>query len=194
MRKRDSKNISETILWSKIQEDNQVAFNQVFNSYWKPLYAYTYNILLDSESTEDVLQDVFIKIWTKRKDIEIIDLKSYLFNSARNNAISKLRQDKFTYVHEEVLKDLEMISEVYEEVDYLELKGTIEKSLEKLPPRCRDIFRMSRFEGCSITEIAIHFDISHRTVENQLHVALKHLKSVLKQELFFFVNIMYLLW
>lgn len=194
MRKRDSKNITETILWSQIKGDNQVAFNQVFNSYWKPLYAYTYNILMDSESTEDVLQDVFIKIWTKRKDIEILDLKSYLFNAARNNAISKLRQDKFTYVHEEVLKDLEMISEVYEEVDYLELKGTIEKSLEKLPPRCRDIFRMSRFEGYSIMEIATHFDISHRTVENQLHVALKHLRSVLKQELFFFVNIMYLLW
>ncbi|MCA0957465.1 RNA polymerase sigma-70 factor [Muricauda ruestringensis] len=181
MSKIQLQNITDDKLWSLIKEDNQLAFNEVYNRYWKILYSYIHNILNDRGVTEDTLQDIFFNIWHKRKAIEIKSLKNYLFNAARNRAISKIRKDRFSILQEGVIENLYLPtqSDIEETLNLNDLKATIEEKTKSLPKRCRDIFYLSRYHDFSIAEIANHFNISHRTVENQIYLALKHLRTKL---------------
>ena len=170
---------SDNHLFLLIKKGDQLAFNQVYDRYWRKLYSYTFNILNDVGYTEDTLQEVFINIWIKRGEIEIKSLKNYLFNSVRNNAISKLRKDNFLEIHESILENLFVSSEIEQNIDEDDLNKSIDIIIKRLPSRCRTIFQMSRYQDFSISEIANHFNISHRTVENQIHIALKHLRKTL---------------
>lgn len=171
--------ISENELLILFNKGNQLAFNEVYNRFWKRLYAYVHNILNDHMLTEDVLQEVFTNIWAKKGQLEIKDLKSYLFNSVRNRAISKIRRNRFSKIHEEAIENLSLPSEVEQQLAYNDLRCAIDQETQKLPKRCRTIFYLSRYQHYSISEIANQLDISHRTVENQLYRALKHLRSTL---------------
>lgn len=171
--------ITDKQLLSLIKEGNPFAFDQMYNRYWKSLFVYTYNILNDEGYVEDTLQEVFINIWVKRNEVDIQNLKSYLFNAVRNNAISKIRKEKLSEALEGVIDNLVAPCQIEQNLDRDDLKRAIDKAVINLPTRCRDIFYMSRYQDYSIEEIASHFNISHRTVENQLHLALKHLRNTI---------------
>lgn len=173
------KEITDKQLLSLIKEGNQLAFDQMYNRYWKRLFVYTYNILNDEGYAEDTLQEVFIKIWVKKNELDIQNLKSYLFNAVRNNAISKIRKEKLSVAQEGIIDNLVVPSQIEQNLNRDDLKKTIEKAVINLPTRCKAIFYMSRYQNYTIQEIASHFKISHRTVENQLHLALKHIRKVI---------------
>ncbi|WP_422082935.1 RNA polymerase sigma factor [Ulvibacterium sp.] len=175
----DFQELSDDKLLSLIKEGNQMAFQSVYQKYWEGLYASVINILKDKGLTEDVLHEVFVKIWTRREELEIRNLKSYLFKAARNNALLKIRNRRFIEMHEEVIAKLSFNPIAYQKLAHGDLKKRIEQASKSLPKRCRTIFFMSRYQEYSISEIAEHFNISHRTVENQLHIALKHLRQSL---------------
>ncbi len=176
---------SENHLLNLIKDGNQLAFRQVYDMYWDRLYIYTYNILNDQWLTEDVLHEVFTNIWIRRKKAEIKNLKSYLFNSVRNRALIKIRDDKFTELDEYIIEKLSISPEIEKQFDSNELKRTIENAIKDLPSRCKTIFQMSKFQDYSNSEIASHFNISNRTVENQISLALKHLRNKLGNFMFF---------
>lgn len=172
--------LTDIQLLSLVKKGNQLAFNQIYHKYWKRLYSYTYNIMNDEGDTEDVLQETFINIWVKRKELKIENLKSYLYNAVRNNAISKLRKDHLSQFQENLIDNITIEASIEEQLDEIDLKKSIEMEINKLPTRCREIFKMSRYQNYSIKEISKHFNITHRTVENQLHLALKHLRNNLE--------------
>lgn len=178
------KDMSDLNLWSYTKEGNQMAFQQIYHRYWEGLYKYTHNILNDKWLSEDVLHEVFTNIWRKREKSQINNLKSYLFNAVRNRALLKIRDDKFTKLDEHIICKLNLTPEIELQFDCVEVMQAIEKAAQSLPPRCRDIFYMSRFQHYSTAEIARHFNISTRTVENQLSLALKHLRAKLGNALF----------
>lgn len=187
MNKKDFSNYSDEKLLSLLAEDNNVAFAQIYNKYWKRLYNNVYNVLWDKGLTEDVLHEVFIDIWSRRNRLDIVNLKNYLFKAARNNALLRIRNEKFMAFNSEMIEKLVLKPEVELQIARNELKSAVESAIKELPPRCRAIFYMSRYQDCSINEIAQHFNISNRTVENQLHRALKHLRSCLGTSLFLFL-------
>ena len=165
-------------------QDNQFAFNQIYSKYWEHLYGYTFNILNDKGLVEDVLHDVFIQIWVKRSSIAVTNLKAYLFNAARNTALTKIRDDKFTVLDEVIISKLDFSPEVEQQFDKTDTALAIEEATRKLPARCRAIFYMSKFYNYTPEEIAYHFNISQRTVNNQISLALKHLRKELGTALF----------
>lgn len=169
--------MSDEQLFLLVKEGNQLAFNHLYNTYWKRLFVYTYNILKNEKDTEDVLQEVLVNIWVKKNQLHINNIKSYLFNSVRNKAITKLRKGKFEFLEEEVLKTLSIPNTIEQIIEKKDLEASIARALKLLPERCRTIFYMSRYDDYSIKQIASYFSISHRTVENQLHRALKHLRN-----------------
>ncbi|MFC6857989.1 RNA polymerase sigma factor [Zunongwangia atlantica] len=175
---------SDTILIALVSKGNQLAFEQVYHNYWDKLYVYTNNILNDTWLTEDVLHEVFTQIWIRREELEIRNLKSYLYNSVRNRALLKLRDNKFTKLDELIVNRLNLSPEIEQEFDKNDTIMAIEKATSELPERCRAIFYMSKFQHYSSAEIANHFNISQRTVENQVSLALKHLRSELGASLF----------
>ena len=180
----DCKELSDDQLLSRLKASNHMAFQYIYNKYWERLYGNVYNVLSDKGLTEDVLHEVFSDIWIRRDSLEIRNLNAYLYKSVRNNALLKIRNKKFVDFNEAMVEALVLKPEIELELDSRELKLTIEYELKKLPARCRAIFFMSRYQDYSIAEIAVHFNISTRTVENQIYLALKHLRKNLDLAIF----------
>ncbi|MEO1010427.1 MAG: RNA polymerase sigma-70 factor [Bacteroidota bacterium] len=179
MAKQNLQELPDDQLFALVKAGNQLAFKQIYHKYWEGLYIYAHNILNDKWLSEDVLHEVFTNVWTNREKTEIHNLKSYLFNAVRNRALLKIRAHKFTELDEKIVSNLKLPPQIEQQFDHNDLKHTIDVAAKELPPRCRAIFYMSKFHNYSTAEIANHFNISQRTVENQISLALRHLRGQL---------------
>ncbi|MHA7944949.1 RNA polymerase sigma factor [Formosa sp. 3Alg 14/1] len=180
MNLKDLQDLNDAQLLLFMKKGNELAFSVLYTRYWKRLYVYTSNILNDNVLAEDVLHEIFTKIWTKKEELEINSLENYLFISARNKSISLFRKVKFSELDDSIIESLALAPEVDHNLETLDLSNTLERITNSLPKRCKEIFYMSRYDDYTNEEIANHFNISQRTVENQLYLALKHIKGALK--------------
>ncbi|MDO6801466.1 sigma-70 family RNA polymerase sigma factor [Wenyingzhuangia sp. 1_MG-2023] len=187
MTSNDLHDLSDDKLLFLIKKGNELAFKVIYNKYWKRLFTYTYNILNDRGLAEDVLHEIFTNIWFKRDEIKIESLEKYLFVAAKNKSISMLRKVKFSKLDEIMIENLTLEPEVENHIDSLYLKNLLEKVTIDLPKRCKEIFYMSRYDDYSNEEIAEYFKISQRTVENQLYLALKHIRTSIKRAMNFII-------
>jgi RNA polymerase sigma-70 factor (ECF subfamily) len=156
----------------------------VFRQWYPSLCHATYRIIKDKDKAEDIVQDVFVKMWENRKTIDItISIKSYLFRSCINTALNEAsKQKKYTHVpaEDELIKASQNTEDNMERED---LQHKIDEGINLLPPACKSVFMLSRFEEMSYKEIAQTLDISIKTVENQMGKALKILREHLKDYL-----------
>lgn len=171
---------SDEQLFSLVKAGNHLAFQTIYNKYWLNLFGNTYNILQDKALSEDVLHEVFTDIWLRRDVLEIQHLKGYLYKAVRNNALLKIKKERLESINNIVTDHLTILPEVELDLNQDDLKLIIDQAIDELPVRCKEIFYMSRYQHYSIAEIASHYNISNRTVENQIYRALKHLRSVLE--------------
>lgn len=173
--------IDDTELLILIKTGNELAFNQLYDRYWKRLFAYTLNILNDKGLAEDAVHEIFTNLWIKRASLNISTFENYLFVSAKNRAISLLRKVQFTELDAAIITTLSFAPEIDATTNSSDLRYIIDNATKELPSRCRDIFYMSRYDDYSNLEIANYFKISQRTVENQLYLALKHLRTAINR-------------
>ena len=167
-------------LWERIKLDDKKAFDLLFERYWSPMYVSAYNYLRDAEVSTEVVHDVFLNIWEKRKEFQIHSLKGYLTASARYHVYKCLRERKASAVlYVENYNDELSVRNGNEGEEKLlchDLENSIEDHLLQLPKRCREIFLLSRIRQMTNDEIALHLGVSKRTVENQITHALKFLR------------------
>lgn len=189
MNSKKYRDLSDVDLLDLLANNNQLAFRQIYYKYWEGLYIYTNNILNDIWLTEDVLHEVFSQIWIRRANIQITNLKGYLYSASRNTALLKLRENKFSSFDEQAASKLKIRPDIEDDFDRLDTLMAIKLATKTLPKRCRTIFYMSKLHGYSSAEIANHFDISQRTVENQISLALRHIKKKLVLSLFILLSI-----
>lgn len=189
MRSNDINTLDDTQLLILVQNGNNLAFNQLYERYWKRLLSYTLNILNDKGLAEDVVHEIFTNLWIKRNSLNISSFENYLFVSAKNRCISLFRKVQFTELDENLMTNLSFAPAIDEGINNYDLKIVIENATKDLPSRCRDIFYMSRYDEYSNLEIANYFKISQRTVENQLYLALKHLRTVINKSIYFLLTI-----
>ena len=157
-----------------ISESN---FEQVFKSYFGPLCNYVNSYIKDWENSREIVQGVFLKIWEGRDNLEInTSVKSYLYSSVRNRMIDHIRSDKKAKEYADTL-DPEGISNEEKEMDSFLIREEILKSMEKMKPKTKKIFALSKMEGLTYAEIASYLNISKRAVEDNVAKALKHLKE-----------------
>jgi RNA polymerase sigma-70 factor (ECF subfamily) len=177
--------LNEKYLISGLNSQNKVVFDFIFNYYYSGLCAYARRWVTAPDVAEDLVQDFFVRLWMNSSKLEIsTSLRSYLFTSVKNKAVNHLKHVKVkeqygirtmqTFQHDDP-----------EEWQFSEpeLTELIEKGMEKLPPRCKEIFIMSRFEGKDNAKIAEILTLSKRTVELQISNALKVLRVELKDYL-----------
>ena len=174
---------------------NKVVFDFIFHYYYSGLCAYCERITGNQEVAEDIVQELFVTLWVKHEQIQITSsLKNYLFTSVKNRSLDYLkREQRKSHKLEHIAGEQELpenLSSLW--FAEAELQAVVDKSLEKLPPRCREIFELSRFEGLKNQEIAEKLGLSKRTVELQVSNALKQLRTDLKDYLPLFL-LMYLL-
>jgi RNA polymerase sigma-70 factor (ECF subfamily) len=156
-------------------------FESLFYSHFAMLVNFASTFLHDEDNAKEIVQDVFIRLWQKREEMnKQKSVKSYLFTSVRNRSLNFIRNHKKfqnEYLDIEQAIDTEFAVEISGE-DNLEEK--IEAALQKLPPKCRRIFEMSRFEEKKYRVIADELEISQKTVEAQMSKALRILRVELK--------------
>ena len=176
--------LTDNELWKAIKLDDQKAFDMLFDRYWSCMYTSAYNYLRDTEISAEIVHDVFLNIWQKRKEFQIISVKNYLTSSTRYHVYKCLKERKASaLVYVENYKDdlnAKQENEGEERLVRLDLESSIQGHLLQLPKRCREIFLLSRMQQMNNDEIAAHLGISKRTVENQLTHALKFLRLHLK--------------
>ncbi|NSL90482.1 RNA polymerase sigma factor [Chitinophaga solisilvae] len=171
---------SDNQLLSLLKSDDSAAFNAIYDRYSKMLYLFIYSKLDTAEISKDVLQDLFISLWEKRKTLVLQEsLKSYLYQAARHKIIDIYRKNA-TY-----RKYLQQLIEhfdaqphsIVDTVDYKARTQELFEAINHLPERMKEIFMLSRFENLSIEQISTHLGLSQQTVKNQITKALKILRT-----------------
>ncbi|PCH92433.1 MAG: RNA polymerase sigma-70 factor [Bacteroidetes bacterium] len=159
------------------------ALEHVFKTHYQALCYAANNIVNDQNAAEDIVQDVFVKLIKKQNAIEITSsLKGYLFKSVFNTALNYSERNKRMLVVEDDILELAAgaTCEVDEYLEQVELEDRIARAMNALPPKCRSIFILNRYDDLKYKEIAQHLGISIKTVENQMGKALKKMRLYLR--------------
>lgn len=181
MRVDETKPIADKLILEHLKNSNQGVFEMVFKYYYSGLVIYADQIIKNIPISEDIVQSVFLKLWETRESLDIRSFRSYFIQCVKNKCIDHLRscavKNKFS---QELMDDSQV--EMQEDLwTLMELDELINQAIDKLPPRCREIFLMSRTENLKIVEIAEKLRLSARTVETQISKALKVLRTELAE-------------
>lgn len=176
MRVNETKAITDQRLVESIKNSNEGVFELVFNFYYSGLVVYADQIIKNTTISEDIVQSVFMKLWESRETIDIRSFRSYFIQCVKNRCIDHLRSQQVKNKFDNRVPESDHLVMDEDLWTKTELSELIEQSVESLPPRCREIFRMSRYENLKIAEIADQLKISKRTVETQISKALKILR------------------
>jgi RNA polymerase sigma-70 factor (ECF subfamily) len=162
-----------------LKTGSENAYRHLFESYYTVLSVFAYKYVNDLETAKELVQDLFVHLFENRDALGInTSLKSYLYKSVRNRCLNHLKHQKINKRHLDIMNPATTENEdpesIYRET---ELEHRIFQIVSGLPPKCRDIFIMSRVEGKNNGEIAASLHISIRTVETQISKALKTLRK-----------------
>ncbi len=170
-------------LVKKLRKGNVPAFNQLFYTYSSRLYYFAYGYLKSKEDAEELVQEIFSKIWEKRQQLdEKLNFKSYLFTIAFNAIKKHFRSQAYLNRYFDHAAANATESAVYEDVDFASLKALVDKLVDKMPEKRKAVFLKSRYEGKNAQEISSEMSISKSTVENHLNQALKYLRQHLDEK------------
>lgn len=164
-----------------IQKDDRVAFFHIYERYCKRLFGFVLKYVKQKEDAEEIVQEVFVKIWESRNKIGAYSsFESFLFTVAYNATISVLRKRANETKYIEHVKSLQYVNsspDLIDEIHFHELKDKVQSLLDELTPRQKEIFQLSREEGLSHDEIARKLDISVNTVKKHIANTLAFLKT-----------------
>ena len=175
--------MSDVELQKWLKQGNHLAFEVIFNRYWKRLYSYAFNIFKEELVCEDIVQELFISIWKNSETSTILNLESYLFRAVKYRIANHIRTLKFTQEHIDVLELIATTDSTVDDVDYKDFEKGIMSQVNELSPKCREVFMMSRFEDYSNNEIAAKLNLSVHTVEKHISNALKTLRTTISSHL-----------
>ena len=164
-----------------LKKGDMVAFDTFYNQYSRRLYGFVLRYIKIEADAEEIVQDVFLKIWKARGNIDIYSsFESFLFTIAYNSTISLLRKranEKKYLEHLNKKFNIDKAPDLVDEIHFNELNEKVKSLLDKLTPRQKEIFQLSRYEGLSHEQIARKLNISTNTVKHHLVAALSFLKS-----------------
>lgn len=163
--------------------EDAVAYKKLFFYLFLPLKSFSFSIVKCKEHAEEIVSDIFVEIWARRKQLlEIEDLKMYMYTSVRNASLRKFQQIQKKRILSLNELSVEMVCmEPNAETSMIsaELVRKIEFAIDQLPPQCKIIFKLAKEDKLKYKEIAQLLAISVKTIDNQLSTALKKIASVL---------------
>ncbi|NJX15851.1 RNA polymerase sigma-70 factor [Tamlana crocina] len=181
----------DRILFECVKKDNQRALEQLFQKYYFNLCLYAKKYVVSADLAEEVVADVFFKIWQNRKTLQInTSLKSYLFVATKNLSINVVNKAKSDYLKQEIPEISISFSHLNsdESLHYNEVKIQIDQIIEELPPQRKIIFKLNRIDGLKYKEIAEKLGISVSTVQKQMVEAIKHVSQYESQFITFVIS------
>jgi RNA polymerase sigma-70 factor (family 1) len=172
--------ISETKkLVRQLRKGNVSAFNLIFKNYNQKVFNFCLQLLKKKQDAEEVTQEVFIALWQNRERMELnTSLTTYIYRIARNQIYNIYRKSFYIQAYIEYLNASDKKPDLFTEdqVLYNELNKFLNETIEDLPPKRKEVFKLSRFEGLTYKEIADRMKISENTVDVQIRKALGFLR------------------
>ncbi len=175
--------LTENEIVEQIKNGDKSAFESVFKMHYSHLCSYANKFVLDVDTSEEIIQELFFQIWQKKEELNITSsLKSYLFRAAHNSSLNYIKHKniKLKYQEQTMAQQQDVYYEQPITSELNDLQERIRLAIDKLPTERRKVFVMNRFDELSYKEVADKLNISIKTVENQIGKALKFLREELK--------------
>ena len=180
------------ILFDQIRSGDQRALELLFSIYFPRLNDFARNVIRDDVLSQDIVQEIFVKVWEKRAEIESINLEAFLFRLVRNRCIDYIKHLKVVNNRMQEIQLSSKYEELYR-IDFVgnepyvlieqELKLKIENTIQHLPERCREVFILSRMKGLKNKEIAEMLNINIKNVERHLSRAMQSFRENFSNEI-----------
>lgn len=186
-RGRDIPDALMPIVLQQVAAGDQQAFRQLYHTYYKRLFHFAFSLVKTKENAEEIVEDVFIKLWGQRANIpEIQHLKVYLYTATRNTALNYLAK-----------KARESIVQSFDHIDILlapddhspeqllitaDMQRNIKAVVDALPPRCKMIFKLIREDGLKYKEVADILNITVNTIDAQMAIAVKRIAEAIRRD------------
>ena len=181
----DNSDNLEPNLIAALQAGDEEAFTSIYKKYWYKMFLVAYRKLQHREIAEELVQDIFTRLWKERMNLRIVNLDYYLFSAVRYEVIDNMRvrssQNEYLdyYLSFSSFED----SNTENTIAFNDLVKTIDEGLDILPEKSKEIFKLHRLEHWSIDKIAAHFQLSEKAVEYHLTKATKSIRLYLKETL-----------
>ncbi|BFP39402.1 hypothetical protein FGF1_02470 [Flavobacteriaceae bacterium GF1] len=173
----DSAKVAVGFLAEGIKNSDRKSFNALIDLLWEPMMGYAASMLMDDHIAKDLVQDVWADYWQRKQELDIHDIKAYLYKAVRYRCYNYFRDRKFNETQLEAAHSIFVAPDVEQHEDSIELSRRINGTIQSLPKRCQEVFILSRINNFSNGEIAKKLNISQRSVENQISLALRKLRK-----------------
>ena len=180
--RKDRHNQDQLII--KLSKGNKAAFEELFNYYYPRLYNFSIKFLKLEEGIDDILQEVFIRIWENRKNIYSSNtFNSYIFTITKNLLLNELRSRLNNNKIKDKIYKLSVSKEytIIQDIEYNDLTDKVDQIIETMPSKTKTVYELSRKKGLSNKEIAKKLEISPKTVEYHISQSIRFLKDKLKE-------------
>lgn len=172
----------DDFLISELKKGNEQAYKYLYSNKYKDIVHYINGLTRDYDQAEDIVQDIIVKLWKNRNEIEITtSVKSYLYKASYYSFINEYKKDKRKESLSEKIQKTAILELIESDEEHTQQKlKYIAQIIEQLPPKRKEIFIMSKTEGLTYEEIASHLEISVKTIETQMSKALYEIRSQIK--------------
>lgn len=179
-------------LSERLKSGDEKAYDFLMETFYKKLCSYARSLTSDKDKAEDIVQNVMVSIWTNRKKINYnISISSYLYKSVYNEFIAQFRKNaKVLYLEKKYIEAIDLVIE-NESLDIDRLMTIVNKEINNLPTKCKEVFILNKKEGLTHTEISEHLNISIKTIEDHMTRAFKILNKKLEERI---IPIMFILF
>lgn len=184
---------TDTELVALLVRDNEAAFSELYVRYKNKLYYFVFHLLKSKEETNDIVQEIFIRIWESRNFINPnLSFSSFLYTMARNRILNYFRDINIDEKVKEILATQKVEEEeaIDSQIIYTEYQEILRNAISCLPPQRQKIFNMSRIESMSHKEIAAKLGISVNTVQEHISEALKFIKNYFSKHADMYLNLL----
>ncbi len=173
--------------------DDTHAYKQLFQMFYPSLVSFAVSIIKSKELSEEIVSDVFIKIWEKRHQLDKVEnLTYYLFTAVKNKCFNQLHSQKNKNgleINDTIFEFKSLYHDPEQKMISAETISQIQKAIQELPPRCRLIFKLVKEEGLKYKEVAELMQLSVKTIENQMSLAFKKIGTVINHKFDRFSNV-----
>ncbi len=174
--------VDQTRFVEGLKNGDRKVFQQIFDAYYDPLCRYCMQRIANQEDAEEIVQDIFVKLWTKRQELKIdLSLRAYLYRTALNRIINYGDHLKIKKIHQDhILSGNSSIANQSDELLKQEIQLLAAEAINAMPEKRREVYLLSRHDGLKYNEIAERLDVSVKTVEAHLSKALEQMRVYLK--------------
>ena len=184
---RNYSTLTEEELLKRLVSGDENAFTEIYNRYWEKLLAVGYYYMHDKQAAEDIVHEVMISLWSRKKDLRIQSLKAYLGTAVKFSVFKAIMRDKKRRELLSSQKFPEHLSDIEDKLDAKFLEEYFHGAVQQLPEKAKLVFSFSRDQQLSIADIAHKMDLSPKAVEYHMTKALKALKEKLQKIKSFFI-------